>query len=146
VDELAKIDLIRERLGVTYREAKEALDQANGDVVQALIKLEERNKKRDGNLEEKVRELGDYIKGIIRKGNVTKVRLKKDDRTVFEIPATVGAIGVGGILLNPLLMVLGVAGTVAAFANHCKLEIVRPNGQVEEQDLHFLQDNDQQDD
>lgn len=31
MDELAKIDLLRERTGVSYKEAKEALDQVDGD-------------------------------------------------------------------------------------------------------------------
>jgi len=138
MEELEKIDLIRERLGVSYREAKEALDQAGGDVVQALIRLEDQDKKWDAKLEEKARELGDYIRDIIKKGNVTKVRLKKDDKVVFEISATLGAIGVGGALLSPILAVLGVVGTVAALVNNYKLEIVRPDGKVEEHDLKFL--------
>ena len=138
MEELEKIDLIRERLGVSYREAKEALDQAGGDVVQALIRLEGQDKKWDAKLEEKARELGDYIRDIIKKGNVTKVRLKKDDKVVFEISATLGAIGVGGALLSPILAILGVVGTVAALVNNYKLEIVRPDGKVEEHDLKFL--------
>ena len=94
MDELEKIDVIRERLGVTYKEAKEALDRAGGDVVQALINLEDAHRKWDDALEEKGRQLIEYIKEIIRKGNVTRVKLKKGDHVVIEIPATVGAIGI----------------------------------------------------
>lgn len=142
MEELEKIDLIRERIGVSYKEAKEALDKAGGDVVQALIMLENQEKKWDERLDAKGRELVEYIRDIIKKGNVTKVRLKKDDRIIFEIPATIGAIGVGGALLSPLLAILGVVGTVAALVNHYKLEIVRPDGKVEEHDLNFLADSD----
>ena len=39
-DELYKIDIIRERLGVSYKEAQEALNQAGGDVVAAIVNLE----------------------------------------------------------------------------------------------------------
>lgn len=140
MDELAKIDLLRERLGVTYKEAKEALDQTGGDVVQALINLEQSNKKWDNQLDQKGRELVEYIKTLIKKGNVTKVRLKKQDKVVLEIPATVGAIGVGGAIFYPLLAVIGVVGTVAALVAHYSLEIVRPDGKVEEHDLRFLED------
>lgn len=140
MEELTKIDLIRERLAVSYREAKEALDQAEGDVVKALVNLEGQETKGDRNLEDKARELGDYIKEIIRKGNVTKVRLKKDNKIVFEISATIGVIGVGGVLLSPILAVLGVVGTVTAFVKNYRLEIVRPDGKVEEHDLHFLEE------
>lgn len=40
-DLLEKVDLIRERMDVGYKEAKDSLDQANGDVVKALIMLEQ---------------------------------------------------------------------------------------------------------
>lgn len=141
MDDLEKIDIIRERLGVTYKEAQEALQEADGDVVKALINLEEPNKKWEDQLEEKGQKLIEYIKGIIKKGNVTKVRIKKKDKVVWEISATVGALGVGGILLSPILTIIGVVGTVAALVNDYTLEIVRSNGQVEQQDLKFLEDD-----
>ncbi len=142
MDELEKIDLIRERMGVTYQEAKTALDLNQDDAVQALIYLEKQNKKWDEKLNGKGKKLAEQINEIIKKGNVTKVRLKKEDKIIFEIPATLGVVGVGGALLSPLLAVLGVVGTVAAFVNHYKLEIVRTDGKVEEQDLKFLIDDD----
>lgn len=143
MEELEKIDIIRERLGVSYRDAKNALDLAGGDVVQALVNLESPDKKWDDKLDEKARELSDYVKDIIKKGNVTKVRLKKGSKVVFEIPATLGAIGVGGAIISPVLAVAGIVGTAAALINNYTLEIVRPDGKVEEQDLKFLsEDND----
>jgi len=141
MDELGKIDLLRERMGVTYQQAKEALDANGGDVVQALIYLERNSKKWDDRLDEKGRQLAEHIKEIIRKGNVTKVRLKKGDRVVFEIPATVGAIGVGGAILVPPLLFVLAAGTVAALITNYSLEIVRPDGTVERHDLGFLDDD-----
>ena len=38
---LEKIELVRDRTGVTYKEAKEALEAANGNVVDAIIAIEE---------------------------------------------------------------------------------------------------------
>ncbi|EAX48230.1 transcriptional regulator, Fis family [Thermosinus carboxydivorans Nor1] len=37
---LEKIDIIRERTGVSYREAKEVLERNGGNVIEALIELE----------------------------------------------------------------------------------------------------------
>lgn len=39
--QLEKIDLIRERTKASYREAKEALEAADGDVLEAVVRLEE---------------------------------------------------------------------------------------------------------
>ena len=36
---LEKVDQVRERTGVTYAEAKNALEVANGDVLEAIIYL-----------------------------------------------------------------------------------------------------------
>ncbi len=132
---LEKVDLIRERLGVSYKEAKDALDQANGDVVQALVLLEERQSHLDEKVESEGRKLWDKIKSLIRKGNVTKIRLKKDDRILAEIPVNVGALGVVGVVAVPPLAVLGVAGTLAALATNCTLEIEREDGSIEEHDI-----------
>ncbi|GKT27164.1 DUF4342 domain-containing protein, partial [Aduncisulcus paluster] len=41
---LEKIDLLKERANVGYKEAKEALEQCDGDLVEALIWLEENEK------------------------------------------------------------------------------------------------------
>lgn len=148
MEQLEKIDIIRERLGVSYQEAKEALDQAGGDVVQALIYLENKEKKNDNKIEDAAGKIVDYIRDIVKKGNVTRIRLKKGEKVVFDIPATIGAIGVGGAFLSPILALAGVVGTVAALINNYSLEIVRPDGKVEQHDLKFLtegQDNNTKD-
>ena len=45
---LEKIELVKDRTGATYAEAKEALEKADGSVVDAIIDLEEKmNKEHD---------------------------------------------------------------------------------------------------
>ena len=120
--ELEKIDLIRARLGVSYKEAREALEKADGDVVQALV-----------NLEEQGRNLGNAFKPGGRKWSVrsrsfckrANVRSKSRDRTVYEFPATIGALGLIGALASSEIAVLGALGTVAAMANKYTLEFER---------------------
>ena len=38
---LEKIELVKDRTGVSYKEAKEALEAADGSVVDAIIAIEE---------------------------------------------------------------------------------------------------------
>ena len=38
---LEKIELVKDRTGVSYKEAKEALEDADGSVVDAIINIEE---------------------------------------------------------------------------------------------------------
>ena len=134
--ELEKIDVLRERLGLSYQEAKVALDETDGDLIQALINMEQ---SKTSNWEEKFSAQGEAlvakVKEIIQRGNVTKVKVKKGDETVLEIPATVGALGLVGVLASAPLTVAAGIGTVAAMINQYKLEITKNDGQTEEEDL-----------
>ena len=116
---LEKIDQIRQRTGVSYKEAKEALERANGDVVEALIDLEEGHPKWYEKLQVEGSELVDRVRQLVREGNVSRVVVKKDDRVLLELPVTVGAIGA---LLLPQLAVLGV---IAAVVGACTIEVER---------------------
>lgn len=117
---LEKIDLLRERAGVSYREAREILERTSGDVIEALVELESRKESswteeftvRSGEVIEKVKEL-------VREGNVSKIRVKHDDKVLVEIPVTLGAIGA---VVLPQLAALGVL--VAVF-KRCTIEVVR---------------------
>lgn len=131
--ELEKIDLIRARIGVGYKEAKEALDKAGGDVLQALIALEEKNRNWSEKVSHRGNEIVGQVKSFLRKGQDTKIKIKKGDRTVFEVPASVGALGVVGALASTELAVLGVIGTLTAMANKYTLEFDKSDEQEEEQ-------------
>lgn len=145
MDELAKIDQIRQRVDVSYKQAKEALDRVDGDVVQAIIALEEEHQW-DHQLHNQGQKLFARIKQLFETGNVTKVRLKKDGETVVELPATVGALGIVAALASTELALLAGIGTVTAMTQKYKLEIVRPDGSVEETSLHPQMDDKQEKD
>lgn len=122
---LEKIDIIRERTGVSYREAKEVLEKYDGNVVEALIELEDKTGR---NWTETMgiagNEVIEKLKAIIKKGNVTKIILKKDGEVLLNIPVTAGAVGV---VLSPLVSILGVS---TALASRATIEIVKSNGEV----------------
>jgi len=120
---LEKIDIIRERTGVSYRVAQETLEKTNGNVLEALIELDE---KKDTTWTEEfsVRsgEVIDKVKGLIYEGNVNKISVKSEGRTLVEIPVTFGAIGA---MVLPHLAVLGV---LVAMFKRCTIEVVRNDG------------------
>jgi len=124
--ELEKIDLIRARLGVGYREAKEVLDSVDGDVVQALIKLEEKSMGLGEKLQSRGQELLDQMRELFARSHETRVKIKQGGRTVLELPASLGALGVLGTLASSQLAVIGALGAMAAMAKNYSLEIERP--------------------
>ena len=60
------------------------------------------------------------VKELLHEGNVTRIIVKDDKgKSLLEIPATVGVIGV---MLAPWLAALGV---IAALATNCKIVVER---------------------
>lgn len=122
---LEKLDIIRERTGVSYKEAKEILERTNGDVVEALIALEEKqDKKWTDSINVAGNEVIEKLKALIKKGNVTRIILKKDGETMLNIPVTAGAVGV---VLGPFVSIVGVS---AALLSKATIEIVKSDGEV----------------
>lgn len=144
--ELEKLDAIRDRLGVSFTKAKEALDANEGNLTAALLYLEarenqaEENKGGDWSKENRehfVRGLIEQIKSIIQEGNVSKVRLKQGEKTIIEIPATLGVVGLGALLFSPLLLALGAIGAATAVIKELTFELERPDGTIESRHLKF---------
>lgn len=125
---LEKVDLIRERTGVSYTIAKEALEVSNGDVVEALVFIEN-NSKHKGSFYQTKDEFVGYIKDMVNKGNVTRIRIKKDDKVLIDLPVTAGiaVTGLTAILSAPLLAI----GVVSAVVTKVTVEITKQDGSVE---------------
>jgi hypothetical protein len=63
----------------------------------------------------------DRVKQLIREGNVRRVRLLHEGRTIIEIPLSVGAPAVAvGILAAPVLAAIG---AFAALVTECTIEV-----------------------
>lgn len=120
---LEKIDQIVERTGVTYEEAKEALQAVDGDVVEAIIYLEKNKKTMFSNINVKSGELMENLKEILKKGNVTKVIVEKDGEVLLNLPVSVGAIG---LVLAPVAAIIGVG---AALVVKYTIKIVKDDGE-----------------
>ena len=105
-EELEKIDVIRERTGLGFAEAQELLEDTKWDVMEALVLYEKESKAMANSWEVRGYEVLDKVKGLIKAGNVTNIRVKSNDRTVMELPVTVGVIGT---VLLPKLAILAAA-------------------------------------
>ncbi|NLY70231.1 MAG: DUF4342 domain-containing protein, partial [Clostridiales bacterium] len=122
---LEKIELVKDRTGVSYKEAKEALEAADGNVVDAIIGIEE-------SIDIKSRHrLGDHsthivekVKEYIKKGNVARIIVKKDEEIILNLPVNVSIIGT---ILAPWA---AIAGIIAVFGTKCQIELVKDNGDI----------------
>jgi predicted NBD/HSP70 family sugar kinase len=89
--DLGKVDEVRERMGVSYEEAASALDEAGGDVVAALTRLEQTRGPSD--LLTMGADLLDEVERLLRAGAIRKIRVRLGNRTLKEIPVSLTAVG-----------------------------------------------------
>ena len=123
---LEKIELVKDRTGVSYKEAKDALEAADGSVVDAIISIEEVI---DTETSKSVQDQGaavvENVKNLVKKGNVSKIVVKKNDGEVLlNLPVTAG-------LVTAVLAPWGVlAGILSTFLFKCVVEVVKDDGTV----------------
>jgi hypothetical protein len=126
MENLEKIDLLRQRMNVSYEKARAVLEAANWDVTEALIKLEQEQGKKPSLQEEfmvRGNELVEKIKALIQQGNINRIKIKQDGKVLVEIPVTAGVIGA---VLAPQLAIIG---AIAALFTQCTVEIEKNDPQ-----------------
>lgn len=124
---LEKIELVKDRTGASYAEAKEALEAAEGSVVDAIIAIEEKLNKDYESVDGaslKDSPVFEKLKEIVDKGNVTRILITKDDMTIVNFPVTIGVVGA---VLVPWGAILGIA---AAVGTKCNIDFVKEDGEV----------------
>jgi hypothetical protein len=124
---LEKIELVKDRTGSTYAEAKEALEKADGSVVDAIIDIEEKlNKEYDAVDGESLKDSPIFakMKEIVDKGNVSKIIVRKGEKVIVNFPLTAGVIGA---VLIPWGAILGI---IAALGAQCDIEFVDDKGEI----------------
>jgi len=68
-------------------------------------------------------EIVEKVKQLIHEGNIRKVRLVHEDRTIIEIPLSIGAPAAAlGIMAAPVLAAIG---AFAALVTECTIEVER---------------------
>ena len=61
----------------------------------------------------------DQVKKLIEEGNVRRIVIKQDGRTIVEFPLTIGVVGV---VFAPMLAAVG---AIAALLTECTIEVTR---------------------
>lgn len=131
---LEKIDQVVERTGVTYEEARAALEEVGGDVLEAIIYLETSRKgfadNMSSNINDKKETIIGVLKELIKKGNITRVIIRSEEKTVLDLPIYIGAVGV---FFAPYVALIG-----AALAALNKYDIVIQTKEDKEYNLNEM--------
>ena len=114
------IDQVMERVpGATYAEVREALIKSDGDVIDAIILLQENSTEKENKNKKTFEEVfgkdSDKIKEeiteLLRKSNVIRIVIEKNGKIIMKIPITVGVVGV---VFAPILTLIGLSASVLA--------------------------------
>lgn len=89
---LEQIDLLMRRTNVTYAEAKNALEQCNGDVVEALLYLERLENSYSKNL--KPYSNNNQFISFIDKLNTTPFIMKKKNKVYIHVPLSIALLAI----------------------------------------------------
>lgn len=111
MDSFEKVEKLRERANVSYEEAKQALENSNWDILDAMIyleqcgkvhgpeqssyttqtekvKIEEDEKECRTNFSDNLRRFGNWCLKMVEKGNNNSFCVERDNREIFRVPIT----------------------------------------------------------
>lgn len=122
--ELEKMDVLRERMGIGYEEARTALNLAQGDVIKALDDLEKAQiEELDWDFKDEGRDMWDGVKSTIANISNSTITLKRHETTIVSLSAPLGLALAYTIWRKPGLRMLALVGAVGAAINHFELEV-----------------------
>ena len=154
---IEKIDAVIQRVpSATYTQAKKALMDHNGDVIEAIISLESNNTI-ENNISKKtkqakkvvedifskdsedLKDIKEQAKELLKKSSVIRVIIDKNDKVIMNIPLTAGVVGVA------LLAIYTLVGLSAAVIGKCRIKIQNEDdgnvvdlGELNEEKLNML--------
>lgn len=155
---IEKIDAVIQRVpSTTYAEAKQALIDHNGDVIEAIIALESNSSTIESNLTKKTKqakkavedilskdnedfkEMKEQAKELLKRSSVIRVIIDRNNKVIMNIPLTVGVVGVA------LLPIYTLVGLSAAVIGKCRIKIQNEDdgsivdlGELNEEKLNML--------
>lgn len=133
---IEKIDAVIQRVpSATYADAKQALLENNGDVIESIIALESAISTIDSHLSKKTKqakkavedmfskdnedfkEIKNQAKELLKRSSVIRVIVDRNNKVIMNIPLTVGVVGVA------LLPIYTLVGLSAAVIGKCRIKI-----------------------
>jgi len=118
---LEMVDEVIGRTGVNYKTAKEALELNEGDVLKAIVYLEEQSEPKSG---KKIngQEIVEKLKVLVNEGLVSQILIEKNGKTIVDLPIVAGAVSA------VIFTIPTVAGIIAAIATGCEIKIIKKDG------------------
>ncbi|AID44479.1 hypothetical protein SFBSU_006G262 [Candidatus Arthromitus sp. SFB-mouse-SU] len=122
------MEILKEKFGVTYKEAKEVLQNSNNDLIEALIYLEERYPiKECCSVKSYILDFKKRLLELYVEGSNQRVIFSKGGNVLMDIPLTAFIVGSFTFVLYPILLPFKIGG-ILLFDIHVK--VVDKSGNV----------------
>ncbi len=143
---IEKIDLLKERAQITYSEARDLLEQFDGNVVEALIHLEQHNQttkpqepnRRSHHTYHHNRDGMEKARGFMSNMHKSRFILKNDENQLINLPLTIATLFT--IITMPISLFLLVGTVLTGY----KITIVKHDGKKVSIDKVFEVNNEKQ--
>jgi hypothetical protein len=119
---LEKIDLLRKRANVSYKEAKEALEKNDGDVVEALASLEEEDKIKPQK-EDTGPSFWEKAKRLYVKASKVRFIISREGTSLLNIGVPLA------LLVAVVAMPLAAALIILALITGCRIKFIKTDGE-----------------
>ncbi len=101
------------------------MDEQEKEVIDDMLKYSEPDQQEQ---EEQMKALGDKLRELIKKGNVAKILIRKDDHVLVNLPLNVGIVGgLIGVAAAPWALI---TAAIATAGFDCSVEVVKEDGEV----------------
>jgi Sec-independent protein translocase protein TatA len=121
---MEQIDELRKRTNCSYEEAKILLENHNGDLLEAIVEFERKNRSSSNNKSHNgTVSLGARIKQLINKGFKTRFIVEKSGETIINI--SVNLLILAAIILHWFLLI----ALVISFIFGCRFKIRKEKGE-----------------
>ena len=68
------------------------------------------------------------LKELVKKGNVSRILVRKGDKILVDVPVNVGVVG--GVAMLALSKALLIGGVLATVGFGCTVEVIKDDGQI----------------
>lgn len=124
-ERLDRMDMLRQRFGISYARAREVLEACNWDVVEAVIRLDEKERPSQGRpfveeLKVTGADLVETIKRLLHQGNINRIVVRDaPGRELLNLPVN------GLIAVTAILPILTAVGAVVVLAMDYTVQVER---------------------
>lgn len=112
---LDQIDELRKRVSVSYADAKEALENCDGDMLEAIVYLEKNNKARLSYAGKKTG-FAEKINRLIKKGSKVRCIIHKQDNIILNLSLNMVILLL--LILSPLFWLIALCLLAAMLTGH----------------------------